>query len=51
MYKDTIYTARREGREEGRVDIARNLLQMGISLDKIAIVTKLTTDEIRMLTQ
>ena len=38
-----------EGRAEGRVEIARNLLNMGMSIDDIAKATGLQRQEIERL--
>jgi len=55
IYKEMIYTARIEGEKIGeakeKLDIARNLLQMGMPVEQVAIATKLTTDEVRKLMQ
>jgi predicted transposase/invertase (TIGR01784 family) len=67
VYKSTIYTAYLDGKIEGKIEgeiegeikgeknkaiaIARNLLQMGMSAEQVAVATKLSADEVRMLIQ
>ena len=38
-----------QGSAEGRVETARNLLQMGFELDKISQATQLSLDEIKTI--
>ena len=38
-----------KGREEGRLDVTRNLLRMGLPLEKIMEATGLTREEIQSL--
>jgi predicted transposase/invertase (TIGR01784 family) len=40
---------RQEGRREEKFDVARNLLRMDLSIDKIMIATGLTQQEIEEL--
>ena len=59
VYKSTIYTAYLDGKTEGKAEgekdktiaIARNLLQMGMPAEQVAVATKLSADEVRMLIQ
>jgi len=44
-----IADAKEEGREEGRKEIARNLLALGVELQKIAEATGLSEEEIKKL--
>lgn len=48
-YEEGREEGRREGREEGYKEIARNLKGKGMSLEDIAEVTGLTTEEIKAL--
>ena len=41
--------ARREGRQEGKIQTARNMLDMGIDVDTIAKATGLFVDDILRL--
>lgn len=43
-----LATAEDRGERRGRIDVARNLLKISLSLDQIAISTGLTMDEIRV---
>jgi predicted transposase YdaD len=48
--RDAIYTAKEEGREEGREDVARKLCQMGLlTFEQISQVTGLTVEQINEL--
>ena len=44
-----IKTAREEGREEGKIEMAKNLLKLGIDIEKIAVATNLAKDEVYKL--
>ena len=39
----------KEGMKEGKVEVARSLKQMGLSVEKIAIATGLSIDDIEHL--
>ena len=45
-YKNSIDTARAEGKAEGKAEIAKNLLNLGIPVEKIIASTGLTKEEI-----
>ena len=53
-YENTIDFAKKQGREKGRdeksLEIARNLLSMGLSVEQIVNATGLTEEQIRSLT-
>jgi predicted transposase/invertase (TIGR01784 family) len=54
LYRDwysTINTAREEGREEGKVEIALNLLKQGVSVEIICNATGLSLEQIKGLTK
>ena len=63
IYDSVIYTAQIAGERIGEARgiaegeraranaIARNLLQMGMSIDQVSTATKLTIDEVRKLMQ
>jgi len=55
VYKSTIYTVYLDGKTEGelgeRLSIARNLLQMGMPAEQVAVATKFSADEVRKLIQ
>jgi hypothetical protein len=44
-----LFAVRQEGRQEGMFDVARNLLGMGDSVEKLVKVTGLTREEIETL--
>ncbi len=44
-----LHNARREAKQEEKIEIARNLLEMNIPHDQIAKATDLTLEEIRSL--
>ncbi|WP_299081668.1 hypothetical protein [uncultured Fretibacterium sp.] len=48
-YRNAFKYATAKGRAEGRVETARNLLQMGLELDKISQATQLSLDEIKTI--
>ena len=49
MFNHWKEDAREEGREEATLDIAVNLLSMGLPLEQIAEVTKLSIEKIQSL--
>ena len=48
-FKNSIDTARDEGKAEGKAEIAKNLLNLGIPIDTIIASTSLTKEEIEKL--
>ncbi|MFD3157040.1 hypothetical protein ACFIJ5_09290 [Haloimpatiens sp. FM7330] len=49
--KEGIKEGKKEGRKEEKIEIAKNLLVIGMKLEKIANVTGLSTEEIKSLNQ
>lgn len=47
--KNSLDTARDEGKIEGKIEVARNLLSSGVSIDLIVKATGLSEDEIRKI--
>ncbi|MDE6796239.1 MAG: hypothetical protein K2J63_13180, partial [Muribaculaceae bacterium] len=47
--EEGLVQSREEGREEKSIEIARNLLRMGMDIDSVAKATGLTQDYIRSL--
>jgi predicted transposase YdaD len=47
--RGAIYDARKEGRVEERLEIAKELKTLGISFDQISIATKLSIKEIEKI--
>lgn len=48
-YYKGIKEGRKEGRKEGKIDVARKLLQQGITIEVISQVTGFTKEEIEKL--
>jgi predicted transposase/invertase (TIGR01784 family) len=48
-HKAELKTAERKGREEGKIEVAKSLLKMGLSIEQIAAGTGLTVEEITKL--
>ncbi|GAB6173089.1 Rpn family recombination-promoting nuclease/putative transposase [Paradesulfitobacterium aromaticivorans] len=44
-----IKSAKKEGKAEGKVEVAKNLLDMGMEISKVAKVTGLSKEEVKML--
>lgn len=44
-----LYHARNEGKIEGKIEIARNLLKIGLPLNQIVAATELTAEEVEHL--
>ena len=54
-YNSGVYTAKEEGIKEGerksKIEMAKELLKLGMSIEDIQKVTKLTIEEIKKLNQ
>ncbi|MFT8315949.1 MAG: Rpn family recombination-promoting nuclease/putative transposase [Clostridium sp.] len=48
-YKAGLKTAERKGIEKGKIEVAKSLLKMGLSIEQIAAGTGLTVEEIKQL--
>ena len=44
-----IKSAKAEGKAEGKVEVAKNLLDMGMEISKVVKVTGLSKEEVKML--
>ncbi len=49
MYETNYIGAKIEGKKERTLEIAKNLLKMGLTIESIVIATNLTADEIEKL--
>jgi predicted transposase/invertase (TIGR01784 family) len=48
-YKNTVDTARREGKVEGKLEVAKKLLGMGMSIEDVSDATELSREQIKQL--
>lgn len=48
-YNTLMYEAKEDGKKEGRIEIAKESLGLGLSIDIISKITRLSVDEINKL--
>ncbi len=49
MNKEAIQIGHQKGKIEGKIEVAKNSLKAGVSIDVIAQITGLSVDEIKQL--